>query len=119
MAWEKRKRGGRYFTRSVRINGRVVRFYFGAGPVAEAVAALDAQKRTERATRLKAVAEEQACVEQIEAELEALDDLCRDLVHASMEEAGYHEHRGQWRRYRSRPSQAVSSQLLIAVVEEV
>lgn len=102
MAWVKRRRGGRYYVRSVRVGGKVTSEYYGVGPAAEAVAALDAQERAERAARLKALAEERARVDQIEAELETLDDLCRDLVRASLEEAGYHCHRGQWRRRRRR-----------------
>jgi hypothetical protein len=35
MAWERRQRGGRYYTRTRRINGTRVREYVGTGPLAE------------------------------------------------------------------------------------
>jgi hypothetical protein len=48
VGWETRARGVRYYTRSRRINGRVVREYIGTGPVAEAIAALEARDRVAR-----------------------------------------------------------------------
>jgi hypothetical protein len=47
LAWEKRKRGGRYYTRSRRSpeDGRVLREYVGSGPLAKIVAEEDRTKR--------------------------------------------------------------------------
>ena len=51
MSWEARG-NKRYYTRSRRINGRVVREYIGAGLLAEAAATLDSAARAERQREL-------------------------------------------------------------------
>ena len=48
MAWEKRQRGGKYYTRSRRVGGRVKRTYIGTGPVGEHAAAMDELSRSLR-----------------------------------------------------------------------
>ncbi len=45
MAWESRERGGLYYTRSRREWGRVVRTYYGTGPIADQAAAQDELSR--------------------------------------------------------------------------
>ena len=49
MGWDK----GRYYTRSKKANGRVVREYVGAGRVAELVAQMDALERERREELLR------------------------------------------------------------------
>ena len=44
--WEKRERGGLYYTRSRKVNGRVVREYVGSGASGELVTLMDAQELT-------------------------------------------------------------------------
>ena len=106
MAWEERERGGRYYTRSRRKDGRVVREYVGTGPFAEIVAASD------RTGREIAEAERKQEKAQHRGELERLDALAAPvleldraaeiLVRAHLVAAGYHRHKREWRRRRER-----------------
>ena len=101
MGWETRKRGGRYYTRSSKVDGRVIREYLGCGPVAVLAAAADQARIAEReAARVQAqVAEEH--FHSLEEPLDALDRTCRALALMALNGAGYHQHhRGEWRRRR-------------------
>ena len=97
MGWETR-RNGTYYYRKVRDGGRVRSEYVGAGPVAEALAGLDAHDRdvteSDRATWAATVQAERRRAEALaEAELVA-----RAMTTAVLIAAGYHTHRRQWRR---------------------
>jgi hypothetical protein len=97
MGWER----GRYYTRSRKVNGRVVREYVGTGPAAAAAAQMDAERRERRR-------QEALDLQQVKADLDALDstigDLCEKIdlaTRAALEAAGYHQHkRGEWRKRR-------------------
>jgi len=101
MAWETRNGGGRYYTRSKRVNGRVRREYIGSGPVAELIAAQDAERRGERD-------ESWAAWNRLKRDLqnaEALVDRCWEeasaLTTGVLVSAGfYRHHRGEWRKRR-------------------
>ena len=101
MGWETRQRGGRYYTRSRREGGRIVREYIGTGRVAELAALLDEREREEREA---ARAEDREWRAQIEAADYLIDTLCRGadvLARATLLAAGYHQHdRGAWRKRR-------------------
>src|SRR5215212_1642630 len=49
--WERRERGGLYYTKSRKVNGRVIREYVGMGPLAELAAEVDAEGRRQREER--------------------------------------------------------------------
>src|SRR5438067_2868507 len=101
MGWERRDRGGLYYTRSRRVNGRVVREYVGRGAIASLTARLDAVERDERLERRAAAREQDGQLDQAEEALNALCEASEMLARAMFLLAGYHRHdRGAWRRRR-------------------
>ena len=100
MGW-KQINGREYYYKSERVGGRVKSTYYGAGEVASLVAQLDtiergrreAERRDRRAEREQADAEERAVAEWF--------DEVQAVANAAMIAAGFHKHRGQWRRKRT------------------
>jgi hypothetical protein len=106
MAWEQRKgRDGRYYTRSRRVGGRMRREYIGTGPVAEAIAQVDAFLRVERKREVAARKAERAARDaryrELFGPLDVLDAACAAAVRREMEAAGYHLHKREWRKRRN------------------
>jgi hypothetical protein len=100
MGWDA-KNGKRYYSRSRRVNGRVVREYVGGGAAGEQAAAEDARRREQ--CRLEAVARRagQQQWQEADAALQSFCDLTDLLVRAALLSAGYHQYnRGEWRRRR-------------------
>jgi hypothetical protein len=101
MGWEKRARGGLYYTRSRKINGRVVREYVGTGPLATLAAEMDALDRQRRQEEAEAWRVECECMEALETPIEELCEATEVLAQAALLAAGYHRHnRGEWRKRR-------------------
>ena len=101
MAWETRKRGGRYYTRSQRRNGRIVREYVGSGLFGELCAEKDAEGRAERKRQRDAWLAEQEEFEALDARVSEVDEACAALMRDALEQAGYYQHkRGEWRKRR-------------------
>ncbi len=101
MSWEPRARGGRYYTRSRKVNGRTIREYVGTGEVA---AMADERDRLDRERR----EQERTALRLTLMELDLRDDsvkaLHRDvdaLAHGALLAAGYYRHHGEWRRRRA------------------
>ena len=102
MAWEKRKgSSGRYYTRSRRVGGQVVREYVGCGLLAEISATLDALDRLEREEANEQLREQQEAAEATDQSLQELAALCDVLVEAELLRAGFHKHKGEWRKRRA------------------
>ena len=98
MGWDK---GGRYYTRSRRVNGRVVREYVGGGVAGALVAQMDAIERERRETERQCARIEREEVEALDAPLAELDELVDLLARAALAAAGYvQHHRGEWRKRR-------------------
>ena len=101
MGWETRGTGShRYFYLPRRVGNRVVRQYFGRGPDAQQAAQADAAAR---ALRMEARSELLA----LRATLDGLDRLTAELrrgsdllSEAALLSSGFHQHRGQWRKWR-------------------
>jgi hypothetical protein len=108
MGWDR----GRYYTRSKKVNGRVVREYVGTGRVAVLAAQLDAQERERRRLDALALRAEKAELDALDAGVEALIDSTELVARAALLLAGYHQHkRGEWRKRRDnrkRPEQDCS-----------
>lgn len=101
MGWETRK-GKRYYYRSKRVNGRVVKEYCGTGPAAEEAARLDAEaaaKRRESDERFRKSMEVDALLG------EAIDWLDARIA-ATMIAAGFHRSHGEWRKKRKPRAEA-------------
>src|SRR5215208_6534157 len=103
MAWERRERGGPYYTRSRKANGQVVREYVGGGLLGELAARMDAEKRQRREEETAAWREEREHLEELAG---LVDELCEDvetIARATLLAAGFRRHkRGEWRRRRDR-----------------
>jgi len=99
MAWETRNGRGRYYTRSRKVSGRVVREYIGAGIAGELAAQEDAERRSKREKQRSAWMSQKR-------EQEAIEDLVGErrkvlgaLTGATLLHAGFHRHhRGEWRK---------------------
>ena len=101
MAWETRGGHGRYYTRSVRRDGAVEREYVGTGRAAEAVAAVDRERRAAQAAQREATRAALQRLAEADALVDALCAAAETAARAHLLLAGYHRHdRGPWRRRR-------------------
>ncbi|MGM0488439.1 MAG: hypothetical protein ACQESR_16975 [Planctomycetota bacterium] len=96
MGWEK----GRYYTRSRKVNGRVVREYVGGGEVGAMAARVDAINRERRHQERESWRLEQEEMDTIDASVDNVCQMADLIAQATMVAAGFHCHRGEWRRRR-------------------
>lgn len=101
MVWEERN-GNRYYYQSERDEqGRVVKKYIGTGQIAELVAHAEETRRKVREDRRAKEREELERMEALAAPVLELDEVTDVLARAALLAAGYHHHRGEWRRERN------------------
>ena len=99
--WERRKRGGLNYTRSRKVNGRVVREYVGGGGLGELAALIDAQERQRREEEAAAWKEERERLEELAGLVDEFCEAVETVARATLLAAGFRQHnRGEWRRRR-------------------
>ena len=99
MTWETRNGQGRYYTRSRRVNGHVVREYFGTGLVGELAASEDAERRAKRLTERNAWNTLKQETERVERLVDHVSECVSAFTQTTLVSAGYYRHnRGEWRR---------------------
>ncbi|HEY1376399.1 MAG TPA: hypothetical protein VGF55_06370 [Gemmataceae bacterium] len=103
MGWDK----GRYYSRSKKVNGQVVREYIGGGRVGELVAQMDALERERREVDAAARQAEKNELNDLAATVAAAFDRAELVARAALLAAGYRRHkRGEWRKRRERSQDA-------------
>ena len=98
MGWERRGNREHFYT-ARREGGRVVKEYVPVA-VAPFAAQLADEQRAERAGERDAAARARAELDALAATLDPLDELAALAHRAAMLAAGYHNHKGQWRKRR-------------------
>jgi hypothetical protein len=99
MGWE--RRGGRsYYYRKERVGGRVVSRYIGAGSLGELWAALDENDRDLREYDREKRQDERRPLDDLDAAAETAFGQAMAIGEAAMIAAGYHRHKGTWRKRR-------------------
>ena len=101
MAWEKRDRGGLYYTRSRKVNGKVLREYVGGGALGEIAALKDKYERRRREEDAAFFKEEREQLEALSAPIDELCEAAETIARAVLLAAGFRRHnRSEWRRQR-------------------
>ena len=99
--WERRERGGLYYTRSHKEGGRVIREYVGGGILGELAARMDAEERRRREEEAAIWKEERESLEELSALVEEICEGAETIARATLVAAGFRRHnRGEWRRKR-------------------
>ena len=101
MSWETRGVYGPYYTRSRRVDGRVVREYVGAGPLADIIAQADEAEREAHRLQRRREREQMEQDRELDETFSTYSAGVDELLRSALEAAGYHQHkRGEWRRAR-------------------
>jgi hypothetical protein len=99
MAWEDRN-GTLYYYRKRREHGRVVSEYVGNGLAGFMGAEQDAEDRQAVEHKRRELRKAQLAAAAIDTPLREVEELTRLISRAHLLLAGYHYHKGQWRKVR-------------------
>jgi hypothetical protein len=96
MAWETRG-GRRYYYRKVWKDGRCFSVYEGGGPLAELKAGRDEESRETAQRRVLDTRAALAALDAVDAMIDRDWQTAKAAAEATLEAAGYHRHKRQWR----------------------
>lgn len=97
MGWERRG-DNLYYYRKRREGDHVVSEYVGRGEMTELLADLDLLVKAWREAQREAWTQKQAEITAVDQMLDEVEGVIRTLTRAYLLAAGYHTHKGQWRR---------------------
>ncbi len=80
------------------MNGKIRSVYVGDGVTGDLAALIDATGRSEMEQELQAVMTQRRRLDQSESEIAEIDLLVNAATRIIFEAAGFHRHRGQWRK---------------------
>jgi hypothetical protein len=100
MAWEDRN-GNRYYYRKRRVNGRVVSEYVGNGYAGELAAIFDNQERQQAEGKRRELRKQRQEAAKMDTQAGDVEKMTRAITNACLLLAGYHTHKGQWRKART------------------
>jgi hypothetical protein len=101
VSWETRNGKGRYYVRTWREGGRIVRQYIGTGMFGEYWASVDELARAERADEAAAARAEVEQLSELDKLVAASAQAARVVASQALIAAGYRRHqRGEWRKTR-------------------
>ncbi len=99
MAYETRG-NKRYYYKKKREGKKVVSIYVGTGSEAEKIAQEDERLREKRRNEQQFWQSRIAEIEALDMECESMHKFIGNLINANFILAGYHKHKGEWRRRR-------------------
>src|SRR5215208_1912664 len=101
MGWEER-RGRLYYYRSVREGKRVRKEYVDGGAFGQLAAQIDELERLQREEEEASCKVERERLQRSAGFLRELEEAAEILTRAELLVAGFHKHKGEWRRLRER-----------------
>ena len=100
MGWEYRN-GRRYYYRKRREGRRVASEYVGTGLAGEIAEIFDAEDRRETEHKRRQLRKQKASAQGIDSQVGEVEKYTRAIAQACLLLAGYHTHKGQWRKLRN------------------